>query len=122
MADKPILRFVPILPVKDLARAIDFYRLLGFSARRYQDSDVYAFLTRDGLEIHLRAATDLIVGQNPSGVYFYLADGTAAALEAEFRAAGVSVLSPLSPREWYMNEFVLSDPDHNLLRFGESLP
>ena len=121
MPTQSIARIVPVLPVKNLARAMDFYRLLGFSARRYQDSDVYAFLTRDGLEIHLRAATDLIVGQNPSGVYFYLADGTAAALEAEFRAAGVSVLSPLCPREWHMNEFVLSDPDGNLLRLGEDI-
>jgi predicted enzyme related to lactoylglutathione lyase len=122
MADKPILRFVPILPVKDLARAIDFYRLLSFSARRYQNGDGYAFLTRDDHEIHLRTAPDLIAGHNPSGVYFYLADGTAAALQDSFRDAGVTILSPLEPREWGMNEFALSDLDHNLLRFGEKLP
>jgi catechol 2,3-dioxygenase-like lactoylglutathione lyase family enzyme len=117
----PILRIVPILPVHNLARAIDFYRQLGFSARRWQDGDGYAFINRDSLEIHLRTAPDLIENQNPCGVYFYLVDGTAAALEAEFRAAGVKVLSPLAPREWKMNEFVLSDPDLNLLRFGESV-
>jgi len=118
---KSIARIVPILPVKNLAQAMDFYRLLGFSAHAWRDGDSYAFLTRDQLDIHLRAAPDLIEGQNPSGIYFYLADGNAAALEAEFRAAGVEILSPLAPREWKMNEFVLSDPDGNLLRFGEDV-
>jgi hypothetical protein len=56
-----------------------------------------------------------------SGVYFYLADRAAAALGAEFRAAGIPILSPLAPREWHMNEFILSDPDGNLLRFGEDI-
>jgi catechol 2,3-dioxygenase-like lactoylglutathione lyase family enzyme len=122
MLEQSIARIVPILPVKNLARAIDFYRLLGFSAQTWRHGDSYAFLTRDQLDIHLRTAPDLIEGQNPSGIYFYLADNTAAALEAEFRAGGITILSPLTPREWKMNEFVLSDPDGNLLRFGEDLP
>jgi predicted enzyme related to lactoylglutathione lyase len=121
MPEKSLARIVPILPAKNLARAMDFYRLLGFSARAWRDGDGYAFLSRDQLDIHLRAAPDLIDGQNPSGVYLYLADYTAATLEAEFRAAGVKILSPLAPREWGMNEFVLSDPDGNLLRFGEDI-
>ncbi|MDW5266507.1 MULTISPECIES: VOC family protein [Acidobacteriaceae] len=112
----------PILPIHDLQRAMDFYRLLGFSCTRYQEGNFYAFLSRDDLDIHLRKAPDLIESHNPCGVYFYLAADTAAALEAEFRAAGVTILSPLEPREWKMNEFMLSDPDGNLLRFGEELP
>jgi catechol 2,3-dioxygenase-like lactoylglutathione lyase family enzyme len=122
MPAQSIARIVPILPVKNLAQAMDFYRLLGFFAQAWRDGDTYAFLTRDQLDIHLRTAPDLIEGRNTSGVYFYLADGTAAALESEFRAAGVKILSHLAPREWNMNEFVLSDPDGNLLRFGEDLP
>jgi predicted lactoylglutathione lyase len=122
MAEHSIARIIPILPVKNMTRAIDFYNRLGFSDRRWQDGDNYAFITRDGLEIHLIQSDMLIEDQNPSGVYIYLAPGTAAALEAEFRAAGVKILSPLAPREWEMNEFVLSDPDANLLRFGEDLP
>lgn len=121
MATQSIARIVPILPVKNLARAMNFYRVLGFSAHSWQNGDTYGFLTRDGLEIHLSQSDMLIDNQNPCGVYFYLADGTAAELEAEFRAAGVKILSTLAPREWKMNEFVLSDPDGNLLRFGEDI-
>jgi catechol 2,3-dioxygenase-like lactoylglutathione lyase family enzyme len=121
MPIKSIARIVPVLPVKNLARAMDYYRLLGFSAHAYQDGDGYAFLTRDGLEIHLSQSDMLFDNQNPCGAYFYLANAAAAGLEAEFRAAGVKILSPLAPREWKMNEFVLSDPDGNLLRFGENI-
>ena len=94
--------------------ALAFYRALGFAAQRFQEQDEYAFLFRDGLELHLRHALDL-----SSGVYFLLHAGTAEALEAEFRHAGIAILSPLSIRPWRMLEFVLSDPDGNLLRFGE---
>lgn len=120
MAHQPAARAVPILAVKDLTRSLAFYARLGFQSRRYQGGDGYAFLTRDDIELHLSQSDTLVDGQNPgSGVYFYLPQGTAAALESEFRAAGASVLSPLSVREWKMNEFVLADPDANLLRFGE---
>ncbi len=76
-------------------------------------------LTRDSLQIHLRRAPDLTEGQSPSGVYFAVQRNTAAALEAEFRSAVIPILSALAPRKWGRNEFVLSDPDSNLLRFGE---
>ncbi|WP_348269313.1 VOC family protein [Edaphobacter paludis] len=121
MSDIRIASIAPILPSHNLRRSMDYYRLLGFSCTPYQDGDGYAFLTRDGLEIHLRKAPDLIERHNPCGVYFYLDSGTTATLEAEFRAAGVEILSPLEPREWKMNEFMVSDPDGNLLRFGEKL-
>lgn len=121
MADATIHHLAPILPVKDLARSMDFYRRLGFSAQSYQNGDDYGFLSRGGIEMHLCQSSMLVEGQNPCGVYFYLVRGTAAALEAEFRAAGAPILSPLAPREWKMNEFVLSDPDGNLLRFGEDI-
>jgi catechol 2,3-dioxygenase-like lactoylglutathione lyase family enzyme len=114
-----IAHVVPILPVKNLARAMDFYRRLGFSAHSWRDGDGYGFLTRDGLEIHLSKSDKLIENQNPCGVYFYLVDGTAAALEAEFLAAGVSLSERLAAREWKQNEFALRDPDGNLLVFGE---
>ncbi|MDP9049515.1 MAG: VOC family protein [Acidobacteriota bacterium] len=117
-----IQRIVPILPVADIARAIDFYRRLGFVANRYQGSGGgggYAFLSRDPFEIHITHVDGFSEGTSVCGVYFYLAPGSAASLEDEFRNAGVPILSPLAPRPWRMNEFVISDPDTNLLRFGE---
>lgn len=121
MAIQSLHHLAPILPVKDLARAMDFYRALGFHAEPYKNGQGYGFLSRDKVEMHLSQSNDLVATQNQSAVYFYLEPGTAASLEAEFRAAGAHILSPLAPREWKMNEFVLHDPDGNLLRFGEHL-
>jgi catechol 2,3-dioxygenase-like lactoylglutathione lyase family enzyme len=121
MADKIIAFVVPVLPVSDLACTIDFYHRLGFTSRRYKDGHSYAFIRRDGHELHLSKLRGLPQKQSPGGAYFYLADGTAAALEAEFRAAGVPIVEPLAPREWGMNEFVVNDPDGNQLVFGEGI-
>ena len=126
MAAALLRSIIPILPVHSIARAVEFYHSLGFSTSPYGDADDYAFAFRDGLEIQLRRAPDLEHGlpqhSNPSGCYFLLQPGAALALEAEFRAAGVPILSPLAPREWRMFEFMVSDPDANLLRFGEPVP
>lgn len=121
-ANSSILRSVPILAIKNLTRAIEFYRRLGFDARRYRDGDSYAFLRRDRFELHLCQSDMLVEGQNPgNGIYFYLVPGSATLLEAEFRVADAPIISALAPREWKMNEFVLADPDGNLLRFGEDM-
>jgi predicted lactoylglutathione lyase len=121
MANPFITLAVPVLPVSDLTHAIDFYHQLGFTSKRYKDGDTYAFIHRDSHWIHLSKNRNLIQKQSPSGVYFYLADGTAAALEAEFRTAGVTIVEPLARREWEMNEFVVNDPDGNQLVFGEGV-
>jgi len=122
MANNTIALVVPVLSVSDLTRAIDFYHRLGFSSKRYKDGDIYAFIQRDRHELHLRKFTTLNADQNATSVYFYLIEGTAAALEAEFRASGITIREPLAPREWKMNEFALNDPDGNQLVFGENIP
>lgn len=121
MSSETIAVVVPILPVRDLTRAIEFYQQLGFTAKRYRDGDFYAFIQRDGRELHLSKTPELVPEHNLVRVYFYLHDETAAALEAECRAAGMAIVEPLSAREWKMREFVLRDPDGNRLIFGESL-
>jgi predicted enzyme related to lactoylglutathione lyase len=121
MSSQTIAVVVPILPVRDLTRAIEFYQQLGFTARRYRDGDFYAFIQRDGRELHLSKTPGLVPENNHVRVYFYLRKGTAAALEAHCRAGGMTIVEPLTAREWKMKEFVLRDPDGNYLIFGESL-
>ena len=121
MSKRTIELVVPVLPVRDLTRAIDFYNRLGFTSKRYQDGDSYAFINRDGHELHLTRSPNLFEAHSPSGAYFYLTEGSAAALEAEFLAAGIPLTERLAPREWKMNEFALRDPDGNQLVFGENL-
>ena len=110
---------VPILPVRDLTRAMAFYRRLGFSAHSWQNGNTYAFIQRDGHELHLSRSEKLTGNQSPAAAYFYLVKGTAESLEAEFRAAAIEILEPLAPRPWNMKDFTISDPDGNMLHFGE---
>jgi catechol 2,3-dioxygenase-like lactoylglutathione lyase family enzyme len=121
MSSETIAAVVPILPVRDLTQAIGFYERLGFTAKRYRNGDFYAFIQRDGRELHLSKTPELIPESNFVRVYLYLREGSAAALEAQCRAAGMTIVEPLAPREWKMKEFVLRDPDGNRLIFGESL-
>ena len=116
-----IAHVAPILPVRDLARAMDFYRRLGFSAEAWQGGGSYGFIERDGHELHLSRSDKLTGNESPSAAYFYLAKGSAESLQAEFRAAGVEILSPLAPRPWNMKDFTISDPDGNHLHFGEHI-
>jgi catechol 2,3-dioxygenase-like lactoylglutathione lyase family enzyme len=122
MPSEMIIAVVSILPVRDLTRAIEFYEQLGFTAKRYRDGDFYAFIQRDGRELHLSKTPELVPENNFVRVYFYLRARSAAALEAQCRAAGMTIVEPLAPREWKMKEYVLRDPDGNRLIFGESLP
>ena len=117
----PPLSIAPIFPVRDLQASIRFYNAMGFKGEAWEDGTNYAMLSRDGANLHLGRSDMLVAGQNAYGAYFYLLHGTAATLQAEFLSAGVPILSPLAIREWKMNEFVISDPDGNLLRFGEPL-
>lgn len=78
-----------IFPIHNLKRAINLYRLRGFEKT--------PFCEGGGPQLHIGQAEDLIENRNPCGVYFYLADGTAAALEDESRAASVTILFPPRP-------------------------
>ena len=125
---------IPALPVRDAARAVDFYRdKLGFEVI-HQDAG-FAVLRRDGAELHLWQAGDedwrrRVVGDSPvrSGAESFIA-GTASCrivasdvdeLFAEYQPKGV--LHPVSQAgvadsDFGTREFATLDLDGNLLTF-----
>jgi uncharacterized glyoxalase superfamily protein PhnB len=115
---------VPILKVRDIDRAIDFYcRLLGCREEfRYHPSDhgpSYAGLLFDGQRLHLSTfGGDSVAG---AAVYFYVDDVDA--LYQRFRSAGLAKVE-LEPtnQDWRQREMYIRDPDGNALRFGTPLP
>jgi len=98
-----------------------FYQRLGFDTQAWRNSDEYGFLQRDGQRLHLSRSEKLTDNQSAAAVYFHLIKGTAESLQAEFLAAGIEILNPLAPRPWNMKNFTISDPDGNMLHFGEVL-
>jgi hypothetical protein len=108
-----------VLSVRDLPRALEHYRLLGFSVSPYVGGG-YGFAERDGVEMHFGVVPDLDPALTTSAVYLYVDD--ADALFAEWRSSGVSgqFLEP-QDTEYGLREGAHIDLDGNLLRFGSPL-
>lgn len=134
-----LLKTVPALPVKDVAKAAEFYRdQLGFEIGHTDES--FGIVTRSGIEIHLWAANDETWSQrtNPlasrpvvSGAESFLA-GTASCrievrgideLYAELKESGV-LYAPdtvIETTPWGTREFPALDLEWNLLTFNERM-
>lgn len=104
-----VLGNVPVLPSRDLARSERFYLRLGYRVEsRYDD---YLILRHGAAELHL-ARMEVEPARNPAGLYL--------------RVRGVDEIARLLGRTardmpWGQREVAASDPDENLLRFGEAV-
>ena len=114
-------RLAPVFPVRDIDRAIEHYRRLGFATRKYEGPDEYAFAERDGIELHLARVDDLKPKRNMSAVYLYVDD--ADALFEEWSRAGIEgrLVAP-TDTSYGLREGACLDPDANLIRFGSPSP
>src|SRR5215475_7690867 len=120
-------RIAPILPVRDVARALERYRKLGFEAEAYveqgfssAESPRYAFLRWGPAEIHLSIFEELDPKTSASACYLYVDD--ADALYAAWSAAGVEGrLRAPHDTAYCLREFSYVDPDGNLLRIGSQM-
>ncbi len=122
MADKVLARIVPVLPVRDLATDHGTSTAALASPPMPGKAEASTAFSPATASRSTSADSDaLIEDKTLPRHHFYLADHTAAALEAEFLAAGVTLSERLAPREWKMNEFALRDPDGNQLVFGEGI-
>lgn len=96
------------------------YEKLGFSVRRYEGAEPYAFAERDGIELHLGQVDNLNPRTNMSAIYLYVSD--ADALYAEWKNAGVDgrLVQP-TDTSYGLREGACLDPDANLIRFGSRI-
>lgn len=109
----------PVLPVRDIDRAIQHYTQLGFDVSEYEGGG-YAFAKRDEVWLHLESAPDLALDADGATCFLYVAN--ADALHAEWRDCGaLGVLMPPHDAEYGLREFAHFDPDGNLIRIGSWL-
>ncbi len=125
----------PLLPVRDIATSVAFYRdKLGF-APRHEEAE-FAIVRRDGTDLHLtrladeswQTRADLAARPVVTGAESFLA-GTAACrvrvsgvdeLYAEMSAAGVvHGNGGLTAQWWGDRDFSVTDADGNLITFYE---
>lgn len=126
---------VPVLPVRDTAKAAAFYKeRLGFQIIHIAAG--YAVLARDRIEIHLWAANDESWQEREgapvtSGAESFLAGSASArvlvtnvdVLFAEMTAADVvHPNGPLTDKPYGYREFATLDLDGNLITFFADIP
>lgn len=102
----------PILPVRDLAKSLDYYvRVLGFAVD-WQDATGMASVSRDGCALMLCQGD-----QGHTGTWVWVGVTDVDALHADLKARGAIVRHPPSDYPW-AREMQIADPDGNVLRLG----
>jgi catechol 2,3-dioxygenase-like lactoylglutathione lyase family enzyme len=112
---------IPMLPVKQLARSVEFYcGRLGFQVETRRDDWGWAMLRFDAVRLML----DQSIHQHPGAgreAVFYLYPDDVAAYHAMVRRNGL-VLPDLDRTFYGHLEFRIEDPDGNRLWIGQSQP
>jgi glyoxylase I family protein len=114
-------RVTIIFNVRDINRTEHFYRdHLGLDFKRYEDNDQGAFLMASiGADIEVMAFKGDPRPGNTPNVVFNLPDGGIDTVIASFAAAGIEIVTPVSPApDGWFAEF--RDPDGHIVSFYQS--
>jgi catechol 2,3-dioxygenase-like lactoylglutathione lyase family enzyme len=109
----------PYMAVRDVSRAVAFYRdILGLDLRVvYGDPPNFAILGRGGAAISLQLdGQGSLAGKTTC---YVVVEGVAAVYE-RCRAGGAELDSDLAERPYGMRDFAVHDPDGNHVIVGES--
>ena len=120
MSDFTKVRFV--LAVPDLARSTDYYTsVLGLGIEFTAPG--WSFLSRGSFRVMLGECVDALppAGLGDHSWYGYVTVSDAAALYAEYRAAGAEFIQPLADKPWGMREFGVRTIDGHRIMFGQEL-
>jgi len=118
-----IRQIAPVFFTTDIPATLAFYKdKLGFDCLgTWNDPPVYAFVARNGHEIHFRCAAPPTINPDKYQAEFldaYLFVEDADALHAEYAAKGLEFTRALGDTPWNCREFVVKDCDGRLLAFG----
>jgi len=127
MTDKPIIEdAVAIVPVRDIARTMDFYGdVLGFERRFVSDNGSFAIVVHGDAAIHFVACDDdeaLKATANNISIYLWVrhVDLLYAELKAKLDLLEQGRVRVPFTQPYGMREFHVKDPDGCLLFFGEN--
>ena len=112
----------PKLPMRDIAITKEFYlNKLGFNKVGNIDYDGYLMLEKDNIQIHFFEFKDLDPKENYGQVYIRTNDIDNLYHSFVNNKVPIHTNGPLTIKPWGQKEFVLLDPDNNLLTFGQNL-
>ena len=115
----------PQLFVSDVRASCEFYtRVLGFKMSfLHGEPPFYGQVERDGIRLNLRHVCDSVfdddMRERESLLSAYIDVSEVEELYGEFSAAGAEFQQGLKRQSWGVQDFVIRDPDGNLLLFGE---
>ena len=128
ISTKPVITAAePQLFVADIKASCDFFTgKLGFSiAFSYGEPPFYAQVKRDGARLNLRCVArpviDPVLRDREKLLSAALTVASAEEIKAlflEFQAAGVAFFQTLKRQPWGARNFIVRDPDGNLLLFA----
>jgi catechol 2,3-dioxygenase-like lactoylglutathione lyase family enzyme len=116
----------PQLFVADVTRAAAFYvEKLGFTiAYLYGEPPFYGLVERDRAGLNLRCvegpAIDPALREREILLSANIPVDDVEALFAEFQRRGVDMAQPLTQQPWGARDFIIRDPDGNLLCFASA--
>jgi catechol 2,3-dioxygenase-like lactoylglutathione lyase family enzyme len=113
-------RVAPMLPVKDIRKAHDFYaELLGFR-KVFQNGDPVGFMimVRDRAELHLTLQPGYRAPH--FNVAHIMVEGVDA-FHALCRLHGVRIIKSLQDKDYGLRAFVFQDPDGNRIDVGQTI-
>lgn len=114
----------PQLFVSDVRRASEYYtQVLGFEAVfLHGDPPFYGQVVRDGVRLNLRYVCDPVFDdaqrQRESLLSAYIDVTDVKGLYDQYQAAGADIVQALTKQAWGAEDFVVRDPDGNLLCFA----
>lgn len=112
----------PKLPMRDKAMTRHYYvDLLGFQEYGDEDYPGYLMLEKDDIQIHFFEFRDLNPEENYGQVYIRVNDIDTLYQTLQERSVAIHPNGRLENKPWRQREFSLSDPDFNLLTFGEGI-
>ena len=123
MSDSHGIRFgriAAMLPVKDIARACDFYtKALGFT-KVFENGDPIGFmiLKKDQAELHLTLQPNHKAA--PFNVAHMMVDDVDA-LHAICQRQGLRIIKGIQDKDYGLRAFVFEDPDGNRIDVGQPI-
>lgn len=113
-------RMAPTLPVKDMARALEFYSNILGMKKIFENGDPvgFAILERDGTELHLTLTRNHSAAAHNVA---HLLVNDAQALHDHLESSGVRIVKGLRNADHKMRGFVFADPDGNRIDVGQDL-
>jgi uncharacterized glyoxalase superfamily protein PhnB len=114
----------PVLFVADVRASAAFYRdSLGFSIDFiHGEPPFYGSVSRDDVRLHLKFVHEPVIVPGPhdreSFIMVFIDVAEVDALFDECVAAGVSIAQALQDEEWGGRDFVVRDPDGNMICFA----